>query len=84
MALCEKCKSTSSGAIQVKNQQKTIGIEEKLNINLKNMNELTCRNIRFAHSCKCTIHEKADRITESAKCLDKIKANNMKQGVFVE
>jgi hypothetical protein len=38
----------------------------------------------LAHSCKRTIHEKADRITESAKCLDKIKANNMKQGVFVE
>jgi len=40
MALSEKCKSTSSSAIQVKNRQKTIGIEEKLNTNLKNLNEL--------------------------------------------
>jgi hypothetical protein len=40
MALSDKCKSTSSSAIQVKNRQNTIGSEEKLNINLKNMNEL--------------------------------------------
>ena len=69
----------------MKNRQKTIGIKERLNIKLKNVNELlTYAVMLLAHSCKRTIHEKADRITESAKCLDKIKANNMKQGVFVE
>jgi hypothetical protein len=28
----EKCKCTSSSAIKMKNQQKTIGIEEKLDV----------------------------------------------------
>jgi hypothetical protein len=30
--MSEKCKYTSSSAIKVKNQQKTIGIEEKLDV----------------------------------------------------
>jgi hypothetical protein len=82
MTLSEKCNSTSSSAIQVKNRRKTIGIEEKLEKRERIVD--ICCNVRLAHSCTCTICEKADRITERAKCLDKIKANNMKHGVFVQ
>jgi len=31
-SMSEKCKYTSSSAIKVKNQQKTVGIEEKLDV----------------------------------------------------
>jgi hypothetical protein len=32
ISMSEKCKCTSSSAIKVKNQQKTISIEEKLDV----------------------------------------------------
>ena len=70
----EKCQSTSPSASQVKNQQKTISIEEKLDTvcQLKNGEWIVdiCHNVRFAHIGICTISD--DRITESAKSGSKL------------
>jgi len=38
--MSEKCKSTSSSAIQVKNQRNTISNEEELDANMKKVNKL--------------------------------------------
>jgi hypothetical protein len=62
--------SASPSAIQVKNQLKTIGIEEKLHIRSRLEKGVRivdiCRNVRLTHSSVCTICDNADRIKESA------------------
>jgi hypothetical protein len=69
-SMSEKCQPTSPNAIQVKNQQKTIGIEEKLYVinGLKKVNELlTCAiMLRLAHGIVRFSHN-ADGFKESAK-----------------
>ena len=69
--MSEKHKSTSPNAIQVKNRWKTISIEEKLDvISQLEKGEQTvdiCYNVRFTPTCICTVHDNADRITESDK-----------------
>jgi hypothetical protein len=71
--MSEKRKSASSSAIQVKNWQKVIGSEEKLDIisRLEKGERIVDiqRNVRLAHSSIPTICDNGDRITESAKCL---------------
>ena len=66
----EKCKSLSSNAIQVKNQQKTISIEDKLDVisKLENGEWIVgvCHNVRLTRSIR-TICDNADRINKSAK-----------------
>jgi IS30 family transposase len=60
----------------VKNQQKTIGIEEKLHVisRLEKGEWIVdiCRNVRLAHSSIHTIRDNADRIKESAKSGTKV------------
>jgi len=67
--MSEKHKSTSPSAIQVKNQQKTIGNDEKsdviIGLEKGEWNVDICRNVR--HSSICTIRDNADRIKENAK-----------------
>jgi hypothetical protein len=59
----------SSNAIQVKNQQKTIRIEDKLDIT--SMLEIgeqivgICHNVTLAHNI-CTFRDNADRINKCA------------------
>jgi hypothetical protein len=40
----------------------------------------TWPNVRLVHSSVCTIHDNADRITESYKCLDNIKCQQCETG----
>jgi hypothetical protein len=62
----EKRKSTSPSTIQVKNQQKTISNEEKIDI----INQFEqckqpaniCHIVRLPGSSVCTIHDSSDRI----------------------
>ena len=65
-----KSKSTSPSAIQVKNWQKTISTEEKLDIICQlEKREQTVKlrhNVRLIHSSVRTIQNSADRIIESA------------------
>jgi len=69
--LHHKCTSPSS-AIQVKNRQKTVSTEEKLDIiSLLQKGECSvdvCHNVRLAYSIVCTICDNANRNIESAKC----------------
>jgi hypothetical protein len=69
--MSEKRKYTSSSTIQVKNQQMTISIEEKLDlIRRLAKGELIVDiwlKVRFAHSSVLSTHVFADRIAESAK-----------------
>jgi len=55
----------------MKNQQKTISTEEKLDIisQLKQGDQIIniCHNVRFAHSSACTICDSVNRIAESAR-----------------
>jgi hypothetical protein len=71
----EKCKPLSSNALQVKNQQKTISIEDKLDVisRLENVERIVgiCHNVRLAHSI-CTICDNADRINKSTKSGTKV------------
>jgi hypothetical protein len=64
-------KSASPSAIQVKNQQKTVNTEEKLDIicQVEKGEQIVdvSRNVRFAYSRVRTIRDNADRIPESAK-----------------
>jgi hypothetical protein len=74
--MSEKRKSTSPSAIQVKNQWKTVGTEEKLDV----ISELhkgewivdLCQYVSFAHISVCTIDENDDRITASANSGTKV------------
>jgi hypothetical protein len=62
--------------IQIKNLQKTISIEEKLNVRsrLEKGEQIddVCRNVRLAHSCLCPICDNADGIKESARSGTKV------------
>jgi hypothetical protein len=42
-----------------------------------------CCNVRLAHGSICTIYDNADRIKESAKCLDNIQCKQSEMGVSV-
>jgi hypothetical protein len=69
--MSEKHKSASPSAIQVKNQRKTIGTEEKLHvINHREKGERIvdiCCNVRLTLSSVHTFHDNGGRIKESAK-----------------
>jgi len=60
--MSEKCKFTSSSAIQVKIGWETISVEGKLDV----ISWLGERMLDIRHSCLSTIGDNADRITESA------------------
>ena len=66
----DKCKLSSSNTIKVKNQQKSISIEDKLDIMswLENGEQIgdTWHNVRLAHNIH-TVCDNADRINKSAK-----------------
>jgi hypothetical protein len=69
--MSEKCQSTSPSAIQVKNQQKIISIEEKLYVinQMKKVNELLTFAIMLkpADGIVHTSHDNADRFKERTK-----------------
>jgi len=71
--MSEKCKSASPSTIQVKNRQKAIGCEEKLDTisRLEKGKRIVDiqRNVTLTHSSIPTICDNVDRITESAKGL---------------
>jgi hypothetical protein len=75
--MSEQCKSTSPSTIQVKIWHSTLGAEKKLDTqaNFKKGERTadTCCNNRLTPSSICTIHDNADRVKWSAKCLDSIK-----------
>jgi len=68
--MSEECKSTLLSAMQVKNWQKAIGVEEQSDvINWLQEGERIVdiyHNVRLAHSSVCMIHDNADRIKEGA------------------
>jgi hypothetical protein len=74
--MSEKRKSASPSAIQVKNQRKTVGIEEILHVisQSEKGEEIVdiCCDVRLAHSSVHTIFDNADRIEESAKLGTKV------------
>jgi len=74
--MSEKCKSTSPTTIQMKNRQKTIGKEEKIDIRSQPEKGeqifYICGNVSFAHISVHTIHDNADKITESAQSGTKV------------
>jgi hypothetical protein len=74
--ISKKCKSTSPSALQVKNWQKTIGIEYKADIISQlekgERNVDICHNVRTTHSNVCAIRDNADRITECGKSGTKV------------
>jgi hypothetical protein len=69
--MSEKHQYTLPSAIKVKNRQKTVTTEKKLDVisqHKKGKQTVdTCCNVRFPHGSVGTIHDNADRITESAK-----------------
>ena len=74
--MSEKCKSTSLSAIQVKNQWKAIGTEEKLGAISRHEKgewivDVRC-NVRLPHHGVHEICYNADRIKESAKLGTKV------------
>jgi hypothetical protein len=60
----------------MKNRQKTICTDEKLDIISQSEKGeqifQMCGNVLFAHISVCTIHDNADKITESAQSLNKV------------
>jgi hypothetical protein len=76
--MSEKHISTSPNAIHMRNQQKTISVEEKLDVisRLGNGERIVdiCYDVRLAYSSVPTICDNADRITESAKSRTKVSA----------
>jgi hypothetical protein len=75
--MSEEHNSTSPSAVQMKNRQKTITAEDKLDVIcrlVKKMDELLTYAImlRLAHGSECTIHANADRIKEGAKSGPKV------------
>jgi hypothetical protein len=75
--MSEKSKSTSPSAVPVKNWWKTIGIKEELDVISRlekgeRIVHIMC-NVGLPYSSVFTIRENADRIKDSAKCLDNIK-----------
>ena len=71
----------------LKNQQKTISIEDNVDVisHLEKGEKSVdiCCNMRLARSSMRTICDNADRIKESTKFSITVNANNLKQGVFV-
>ena len=72
----EKRKSTSSSTILVKNSWNTISNEEELEVTSwheegEQIIDI-CHNVRLPQRSTCTIHDNADRITESAKSGTKV------------
>jgi len=74
--MSEKCKSPSPSAIQVKNQFKTIGNEETLDvITWPEQGKWSVdirHNARLAHSSICTIRNNTGGIKENAKSESKV------------
>jgi hypothetical protein len=74
--MSKKRKSASPSAIEVKNQPKTIGIEEKLSITMlcEKGEQIVniCCNVTLAHGIVRKIHDNADRIKESAQSGTKV------------
>ena len=74
--MSEKCISTSPRAIPMRNWQKTIGIEEKLEeiSRLEKGEQIVdlCCNVRLTHSSIHTICDNANRINISAKSGTKV------------
>jgi hypothetical protein len=74
--MSEKHKSASPSAVQVKNQQKTIGIEKKLSVIMRcEKGERIvdiCRNVIPAHDIVHQIRDIAHRIKESAESGTKV------------
>jgi hypothetical protein len=74
--MSEKRKYTSPSAMQVTKWQKTISIEEILEIigRLEKGERIfdICHNVRLAHSSIHTVRDNADGITESAKSGTKV------------
>jgi hypothetical protein len=71
MNISEKRKSTSPSAMQVKNQQQILSIEEQLDVisRLEKGEQIgyICHNVRLVHGNVHTVCENADKIAESAK-----------------
>jgi len=61
-----KCKPKLPGTVQMKNWQKIIGTEEKLDTTHQlETGELAvdiCQNVRLAHNSAHTVHDNANRI----------------------
>jgi hypothetical protein len=74
--MSEKGKSASPSAIQVKNRQKTTGIEDKLSVIIRREKGERifdiCRNVLLAHGIVHKIRDIADRIKESAQSGTKV------------
>ena len=74
--MCEKHKSTSLSAIQVKNRQKTINTEEKLDVIswLQQGEQIVDvhHNVWFTHNSIRTFLANGDRIKENAKSGTKV------------
>jgi hypothetical protein len=74
--MSEKRKSAPPSAIQVKNQRKTIGTEEKLRVIMRREKGKRIvdirRNVRLAHGIIHKINDNADRIKESSKSGTKV------------
>ena len=64
--MSRKCQGRSLSAIRVKNWQKTISTEEKLDIIIQ-LEKGQHRNVRLTHRSVRTVHYNADGIKESAK-----------------
>jgi hypothetical protein len=82
--MSEKSKSTSPSAIQVKDWQKTAGNEEELDIissleKSERIVDIMCF-VGLAYSRVFTIHENADGIKESPKCIGNIKCRQSQTG----
>jgi hypothetical protein len=65
--MSKKRKSASPSAIQVKNQCKTVGVEEKLDVisQLEKGERIVnkCRNVTFTHIRVRTVHDNAARVS---------------------
>ena len=72
----EEHKSASPSAIQVKNWQQTVSIEEKLDIisRLEKVERIVdrCHNVRLTYISIHTVHGTTDRIMESDKSGTKV------------
>jgi hypothetical protein len=75
-SMSEKGKSASPSAIQVKKRQKTVGIEEKLDVIMQREKGERiidiCHNVRLADGFVHKVHDNGDRIKGSAKSGTKV------------
>jgi hypothetical protein len=77
-----KCQARSLSAIRVKNWQKTVSSEGKLDIIIQL--EKGRHNVRLAHSSICTVHYNANRIKQSAKSGTKVCIKTTFQFLYLE